>query len=91
MGKDSDSFNIWYRAVCRENSNPGLEVPGDAALGISNTNLVQVQKSRLIQLLCYHPYIYIINICNPELPEVLFVYSLQPQRSEDDQEAKTDT
>lgn len=90
MGKDSDYFNIWYKTDRRKNLNPGFKVPGDAALRISNTSLVQVQKSRLIQLFCYHPYIYIINICNPELSEVLFVYSVQPQRSEDDQEAKTD-
>lgn len=80
-GKDSDSFN---KADHRENLNPGSKVPGDTALRISNTHLVQAQKSRLIQLFCYHLYIYIINICNAELLEILFVYSVQPQRSEDD-------
>lgn len=90
MGKDWDSFN---KADHRENLNPGLKVPGDAAPRISNTCLVQAQKNRLMQLFCYHLYIhiYIINICNHELSEVLFVYSVQPQRSEDDWEAKADT
>lgn len=53
----------WSQGECKS----WFESTRGTALRISNTSIVQVQKSRLTQLFCYHLYIYIINTCNPEL------------------------